>query len=95
MRAVSAASVDIVVKVINAAPDNHFSAGPDGGVIIPTGGGIGDVGGHPTVCVRIVSGAGVKKVVVNVRPTPDDHLAVRPDCGVTRSRRGCIGRVSG
>ena len=43
-----------------AAPDDHFTAGPDCRVTVSASGRVGGAGGCPTIRARIVSPAGVQ-----------------------------------
>src|SRR5438094_582751 len=68
---------------ISSAPDYHFAARPDHGVIPSCGRHV--VGGdrRPTIVSRIVSAPSVQNAVTTTSvPTPDDHFAASPDCGV-------------
>ena len=56
---ISAASIAIVKRGIDATPDNHFATGPYRGVTIPPQHVIRDAGGRPTVRAGIISAAGV------------------------------------
>ena len=49
-----------------AAPDDHFTAGPNCRVSHSRSGRIGDAGGRPTVRAGIVSRAGVRKDAVGI-----------------------------
>ena len=53
----------------HSAPDDHFTAGPDCGVIVSASGRVGGAGGCPTIGAGIVSPAGVRIV---------DGVIVRP-----------------
>src|SRR5262249_45672378 len=74
------------------APDNHFSARPDGAVPQSCTGSISNIRWRPTIRSGIIPTAGVDGAIV-AQTTPDDHGAAGPDCGVTFSRGGSIGRV--
>jgi hypothetical protein len=74
---------------VAAAPDDHFTPGPNRRVISSGSGRVGGAGSRPTINAGIVSAAGVQRDAVI--STPDDHFAVGPHCRVIISR---IGRVS-
>src|SRR4029077_20622984 len=92
---VSPAGVKVInkaaVDVTKSAPDDHLTASPNGGVIVPSKRRIGGAGFCPTICTRIVLPTGVK-VTAKVLPTPNNHLTAAPDCGVIHSDGG---RVNG
>src|SRR5262249_21868955 len=68
-----------------AAPDDHFAAGPHCGVIGSLTRLVGGAGGCPTIRAGVISPAGA----VACR-APDDHFAAGPDCGVLLSRGGRV-----
>ena len=92
VKVINRAAVDIAIS----APDNHLTAGQDGGVIVSPQGRVGEAGCCPTVCYRVVSPAGVTVAVDAVaRSTPHNHLRAAPNSCVIRSslrrvsRAGC------
>ena len=72
-------------------PDDHFTAGPNRRVSLPSGRRVGGAGRNPNICVWIIAAAGIQIVTVVVA-APDDHLAAGPYCGVKSS---CGWRVGG
>ena len=71
---------------IAATPDDHFSAGPYGGMGVSAIRYVRQTSGCPAIIAGIVSTAGAI-----VSSAPDDHLTTRPDCGMVCS---AIWRVS-
>ena len=71
-----------------AAPDNHFTSGPDCRVILASGGRRVDAGSRPTIRAGIIFPAGVERVVH--RSAPDDHFGVSPHCCVIKSGSGRV-----
>jgi hypothetical protein len=79
--------------IVGTAPDNHLTAGPNCGVIVPRSGGVGGAGGCPTVDGGIVSAAGVE--IIGSNSAPDDHFSASPHCRVTISGIGRVGGAGG
>ena len=94
MRAVSSAGIDLTGFAL-PAPDDHFTPGPDCGVIRPGIGRISDAGGCPRIGAGIVSSASVKQNEISILSTPNDHFAAGPDCPVTVSGIGRVSRAGG
>ena len=82
--------------VSGSPPDNHFSTGPNRGVILPGGWRVQSACGSPTVGAGVVSSACVKSAGKAVGlSTPYDHLSTGPNCSVgvaTHRRIGCARR---
>src|SRR5438874_5495063 len=78
-----------MVRAVNPAPDNHFTAGPDRGVSLSVGRRVGGASGCPTVGDGVVSAAGVQKAA-KAFSAPDDHFAASPNCGVLGSGIGGV-----
>jgi hypothetical protein len=84
------------MDVVVSAPDDHFIADPDRGVIGSASGCVRGAGRCPTIRYRLVSPAAVPVPVIAGRahiPTPDDHLTPRPHGCVGISRRGSVGET--
>src|SRR5207248_893024 len=78
-----------------STPDDHFTAGPDCRMNVPTSGRIDGAGSCPNIRVGIVSPAGVQNSA-GVTSTPDDHFNAGPDCRVkVSSTRSISGGRSG
>ena len=92
---VSPASVDRQGSLTSSpAPDDHFIAGPDCGVIESAVGRISGAGSCPTIRAGIISSAGVQQSHGD-QSTPDDHFAASPYCGVKCSAIRRISRAGG
>src|SRR6478736_1883357 len=76
-------------------PHNHFIAGPDCRMKLPTGGRVSDAGCYPTIRAGIVSATTVQKDEILVLPAPDNHLTAGPKPSMTGSGRRCVSDVSG
>jgi len=87
IRIVSSAAVGIIERLIDATPDNHFTAGPDCRVSNSAKRHIDKTSRHPTVVSGTISAASVQVGMVRdrVSSTPDDHFAARPHCRVVPS----------
>src|SRR5205807_522580 len=87
---VSPASVQTKVKpfVLQPAPDNHFTAGPDGRMNVSYCGCICGACSRPTIRCGIISSAGVHSLAVV--PAPYNHFTASPDCSVTHSWRRVV-----
>ena len=79
--------------IVGTAPDNHLTAGPNCGVIVPRSRGVGGAGGCPAVDAGIVSAAGVE--IIGSNSAPDDHFAAGPHCRVIDSGSGRAGGARG
>jgi len=91
-RAVSAASVQVVIA-IKSAPDDHFARGPNRRIIVSCSRCVSGAGGCPTIRAGIVSAASVQIAEAAIRASaPDNHFAAGPHCGVKVS---AIRRVDG
>ena len=97
MRAISAAGVEVDVKlVIGSAPYDHLTAGPHRRVIVSSKGRVRRAGSRPTVSAGAVSAACIKLDARAAKhPAPDDHFATSPHRRVTISRRRCIVEARG
>src|SRR5207253_5813454 len=78
----------------DAAPDDHFAAGPHCRMLVSGIGRVGGGGGCPTVGAGIISPAGVQ-IAADTSSAPDDHFAAGPDCRVTVSGSGRVGKAGG
>ena len=79
-------------EVIQSAPDNHFRAGPDRGLV---GSGIRRIYGTrkcPTICAGIVFSTGIQGKAKGINAAPDNHFAAIPHRAVIAS---VTGRVCG
>ena len=76
-RPVTAAGTEHSAVGVEAAPDDHFLARPDGGLELPRSGSIYQRRRTPRVGDRIVTSAVVRGAAAS--PTPDDHLVTRPN----------------
>ena len=86
---VSSAGVQIA-EIIQAAPDDHFAAGPHCCVIGRRSGRIGGAGSRPTIGAGIVSAAGVQvaKAII-CRPRRSFHCRSIPRCADSRQWARC------
>ncbi len=88
---VSAASIENA-GAIKPAPDNHFTACPNGRVTVAGDGRASSARRNPTLRSRIVSRATVKNTSAT-RPTPNNHLTACPNCRVARARSWCAASI--
>src|SRR5439155_24811992 len=94
-RVVATAGIESGIGVsesVDPAPDDHFPAGPHGGVINPFWRRAAGRGRHPAVGGWIVATAVIEPTIPRVRAAPDDHLASRPNRAVTEPPGGSPGR---
>src|SRR5437879_10210946 len=68
-----------------SAPDDHFSASPNGCVAGSRNGRASGTGVGPSIGSRTVSAASVQIPETITRSSPDDHFNAGPDRGVTES----------
>src|SRR5437879_4301421 len=73
---------------IVAAPEDHFTAGPDRGVIIPGIGRITGVCSSPAICTRIISPAAIQRSAATRVAAPEDHFTAGPNRSVILARGG-------
>src|SRR5205823_8878862 len=78
--AVSPATVESGGTIVETAPDDHFSAGPDCGVESSGMRSVDDARSYPTIRSRIVSPSSVKAAKTGA--TPHDHFVTSPESGV-------------
>ena len=74
-----------------AAPDDHFTAGPDCRVKVSASGCVGRADGCPTIGAGIIPPAGVQSADAAGIPAPDDHFAPGPHRRVLPSGSGRVG----
>ena len=83
LRAVSAATIEIVAEKVAPAPDDHLAVDPDCRVTVSGVGRVSGAGKCPAVRDRNISSAAVKKAAGRTA-APDDHFAAGPHCRVKR-----------
>jgi hypothetical protein len=86
-RIISPARIEDRWSRSKTAPDDHFTAGPDCGVNIPSRWRVDGARRCPTA--RTISPAGVEIIAAGAS-APNDHFTAGPDCGVFKSRKGGI-----
>ena len=72
-----------------AAPDDHFAAGPYCRVKLPCGGGVGGASRRPRVRGWTVSSAGIEPDAGSIS-APNDHFGAGPHCGEIGSGSGGV-----
>src|SRR5437762_3776124 len=78
-----------------SAPDDHFSASPNGCVAGSRTGRASGTGVGPSIGSRTVSAASVQITETITRSAPDDHFSPGPYRGVIQSIRGRVRAASG
>jgi hypothetical protein len=73
-----------------AAPDDHFIAGPHGRMFASRIRCVRRAGSYPTIRARIVSAARIEKVSDDAS-SPNNHFTPSPDCRMRTSGSRCIG----
>src|SRR5437764_8662858 len=81
--------------VVISAPDDHFSATPNGSVAGSRNGRASGTGVGPRIGSRTVSAASVQIPETITRSSPDDHFSAGPHCGVIESTGGGVRAASG
>jgi hypothetical protein len=89
---VSSPSVDIIERLTQAAPDDHFATTPDSGVGLSAFWGVCRAGADPVIRHGIVSPAGVEKGGAGCS-TPDHHFVACPNGSVIVSSIRCVDRT--
>jgi hypothetical protein len=89
---ISAAGIEARAATSNTAPDDHFIAGPDRGVIRSATRRINGRGRRPTVQNWVVSSPSIRES--RGESAPDYHLIPTPYRCVRISRSRCVTRVS-
>ena len=80
------------VQVNESTPDDHLTAGPDSGVILPAVWRIRRASSGPTICAGVVSSASFQ-IGKTIETSPDDHHITGPNRSVMITFRGSVSRA--